>query len=491
METWRDLVTGVLVITAVFVATASFIYLTRDEFDTFQASFDNHKLAIEDAANILRLNIRDGFTSMEDTIVAYAQNSNAEWPFVTVPFFELHGAHARDIAHVDFFSFSPRVEESKRSEWESYSVNNQWWLQDSQNTTVTASEREEIISSLEKSIPDRIYGLKEGEGDDVVFTTDIGTGPYFPLWEMSPPPADPGTVNFHVFSEWELDSLYEAMAVMNEPVWSETRIGTLENASLPQSVLLYPVHETFDDASDIVGFLQIYINWQTLLRWLLPAGEGGFYIVLNNTCGDIHTFEHQDDKNIYLGEGDLHDELYDRLGFDTPLFHHEHPHDRPCDYSIFVYPTSVMRHEYKTMIPAVFTTVIAVAFFLMAFFFFAYDRYVTMRNNKVLLQAAKSNAIVSSLFPVAVRERLFNNENSSNTKGKRSSRGPLKLKNFLLGEGGDQNEMQSRPIADLFPNCTGMYRGSRCGLTLLALQYLVNTRTHILFLSSFLVSVLC
>ena len=36
VETWRDLVTGVLVITACFVSTASFIYLSRDETVTFQ-----------------------------------------------------------------------------------------------------------------------------------------------------------------------------------------------------------------------------------------------------------------------------------------------------------------------------------------------------------------------------------------------------------------------------------------------------------------------
>ena len=36
VDTWRDLVTGVLVITACFVTTASFIYLSREETKTFK-----------------------------------------------------------------------------------------------------------------------------------------------------------------------------------------------------------------------------------------------------------------------------------------------------------------------------------------------------------------------------------------------------------------------------------------------------------------------
>ena len=36
VETWRDLVTGVMVITGCFVTTACFIYLSRDETDTFK-----------------------------------------------------------------------------------------------------------------------------------------------------------------------------------------------------------------------------------------------------------------------------------------------------------------------------------------------------------------------------------------------------------------------------------------------------------------------
>ena len=36
VDTWRDLVTGVLVITACCVATASFIYLSKNESNTFK-----------------------------------------------------------------------------------------------------------------------------------------------------------------------------------------------------------------------------------------------------------------------------------------------------------------------------------------------------------------------------------------------------------------------------------------------------------------------
>ena len=89
--------------------------------------------------------------------------------------------------------------------------------------------------------------------------------------------------------------------------------------------------------------------------------------------------------------------------------------------------------------------------------------YSLIRRNqtKVINEAAKSNAIVASLFPAAVRERLFNQANALSKKddGSTSFMAPSRrLKSYLSGDDNstlaDDNET---PIADLFPYCTVMF----------------------------------
>jgi class 3 adenylate cyclase len=87
--------------------------------------------------------------------------------------------------------------------------------------------------------------------------------------------------------------------------------------------------------------------------------------------------------------------------------------------------------------------------------FFVYDRLVERRQRVVLRKANQSNAIVSSLFPKNVRERLMADEGNK----KRSFITPNhRLKNFLGGEDEAQQEgNRHAAIADLFPHCTVLF----------------------------------
>jgi len=111
----------------------------------------------------------------------------------------------------------------------------------------------------------------------------------------------------------------------------------------------------------------------------------------------------------------------------------------------------------------------AFAFLMTAFF--VYDIFVQQRNIKVMAVAAKTNEIVASLFPEAVRGRLFEDtvKARSSKKNKMSSgandNGDTMIKKFLTGDGELDNEVdeaedfmyKSRPIADLYPETTIMF----------------------------------
>jgi hypothetical protein len=116
--------------------------------------------------------------------------------------------------------------------------------------------------------------------------------------------------------------------------------------------------------------------------------------------------------------------------------------------------------------------------------FFCYDRFVRIRQMKVIDTAERSNAIVASLFPADVRKRLMNGSGKSKTTKNKNTflntpEGPkFKLKSYLTNDTGvagpgskpGNEAVEDTPIADLFPNTTVMF-ADICGFT--ACAYIV------------------
>jgi len=91
--------------------------------------------------------------------------------------------------------------------------------------------------------------------------------------------------------------------------------------------------------------------------------------------------------------------------------------------------------------------------------FVFYDCLVERRQKKVYSSAVKNNAIVSSLFPKNVRDRLYKNSaaaTANNTINQnRSDRTKSRLKTFMREDNNVKNA--DAPIADLFLNCTVLF----------------------------------
>ena len=83
--------------------------------------------------------------------------------------------------------------------------------------------------------------------------------------------------------------------------------------------------------------------------------------------------------------------------------------------------------------------------------------FVQRRNEKLVENAARSNALVSSLFPRTIRERFVEQNNIGDTATTRVSN----LKAFLNGKDmpNGQDFRESNPIADLFVDTTVMFAG--------------------------------
>lgn len=106
-----------------------------------------------------------------------------------------------------------------------------------------------------------------------------------------------------------------------------------------------------------------------------------------------------------------------------------------------------------------------VVFLFTAAVFLVYDSYVNDRQKKVLESAAKSAAIVHSLFPKNVTDRMMKEIDDQRSKDKEMKSGSFRfvpksqIKDFLDDgvEKATAAVYDTKPIADLFPSTTVLF----------------------------------
>ena len=191
-------------------------------------------------------------------------------------------------------------------------------------------------------------------------------------------------------------------------------------------------------------------------------------------CTTAYTYKLDGNKARLVGDHDLHDERYEDTEMTLPLYNYLEPDEARalgghCIYSYHIYSSSDFEDRHRSGTAIALTLAVGCTFILLIGAFFFYDAYVKRRNSKVLDIAAKTSAIVSSLFPSNVRDRLLQgNGNDMNKKeadgGTAGNR--LLLKNFLRSEhelespGCDADDLDpygSKPIADIFTETTVLF----------------------------------
>jgi hypothetical protein len=237
----------------------------------------------------------------------------------------------------------------------------------------------------------------------------------------------------------------------------------------PLSPFIYPVYNTsaeavkddhIEDAKE-VALIVSYFYWRDFLKDILPHGQRGLVVVLANECNQSFTYQVNGEEPTYLGPGDLHDPAYDLTEIKYSLKELSSANSGKkgsysglkingfCPYTITTYASEEMESSYKNNDPIYFTIAVVLVFVFTAFVFFSYDKLVETRQRKVLKTAQKSDAIVSSLFPSHIRDKLME-EGSQEGKSPSYQTTKLTMKTFVSG--GQPCEVEkSRPIADLFP----------------------------------------
>ena len=190
--------------------------------------------------------------------------------------------------------------------------------------------------------------------------------------------------------------------------------------------------------------------------------------MIGNSCGQNYTFRinDKDDLLTIVGEGDLHETDLDSLlaystyeQFDEVVrFASGKPPEAEavdfCRYRFIVFPTQALKDQYVTKDPIIYTVVVVMIFCGTSLVFLIYDWVVRRRQKKVLDRATRTGAIVSSLFPKNVRQRLYETEKRGGENRSLSRLGTPKshIQSYLSDTTVDL--LGSEPLADLFPHTT-------------------------------------
>ncbi|KAG7365344.1 adenylate/guanylate cyclase [Nitzschia inconspicua] len=510
----RNLVLFTMIL--VTIGLSFFVYLLVD-LTTSAKMKSGYKRSIERLTTSfeqIQSEVIPALASLGITFTAHAIDNNLDWPFVSLSFFQKRAHILKTQSGMLQVSVAPFVSQEYESDWEAYVVSEEpqvAWMEESLVYQENVGTR---VFTSDYGINwrnDSQHKVKTWTGDTVhdrpIPSMMMANHSYqysIPFWQMSP---------FISYDEVNIDILqddrgkyalecFEKGAVViggmhyapaggltsnNRKTATFARLLSIQARQEvnykgdPMSYLFIPIFDSFTPERNTTAVLIGLFNWGTFLSGVLPVKSGDFDVVLHNTCYESFTY-HLDKNGLATprGKGDRHDRKFDKYGHLAEALKSRPTKDgtrlglpfvdSTCQYSISIYPTQIFMDEYVSLAGVLVTFIVLVLSFTIQLFM-VYDRLVETRQALILQKALQSTAVVSSLFPKNVRDRIMKfagngsmDHLASNTAGVSVLQ---KLRNTEDGHGhkssmaycGKTTETccSKDAIADLFPNCTVLF----------------------------------
>jgi class 3 adenylate cyclase/ferritin-like metal-binding protein YciE len=404
---------------------------------------------------------------LSTTITSYTLSAGMEWPLVSIPHFEIRMREARELSDAELIAFAPIVSKDDKGIWEAFAVKSQGWIQEGLDYQGLTDVSPGLIS-------EQIHPfLNEGDITQEEEEEEEEEAAFVPLWQIGSAPTNASIVMMDLHTHPSFERMIHDVLEVKHTLLSEVLdLDFLLDSSMPdhgqqaRSYVLTPVFETFDDDAAVVGFLIAVLLWRDYFTHELPYGTNGFVVDAKDTCGSEFTYTINGPEAHYDGRGGLQDPKFEYIR-QSSAFAESIRYDgvmnssKHCEYTLNVYPSVEYRKSFESYEPVLFAMVVVAVFSFTIIVFAVYDAMVQRRQHKVLATAQQTTAIVKSLFPKEVANRLLE-EAEQNWSGKRGSTTGAKsqLKQFL--DSGDDSDMvggatKSKPIADFFPEVTIMF----------------------------------
>ncbi|KAL7563389.1 hypothetical protein ACA910_016490 [Epithemia clementina (nom. ined.)] len=509
IRVWRYIVGFTILGAGALVSLGTYFYLDRQLKDETEDKFYVFANTIEDVSRMHFQSMVDSIHDLSLTITAQAERNNWTFPFVTVDNWEVHAQKARQRGFLEVIQYLPWIEgQSELDAFSVYVAENFGW-QESAIETFKWFHPE--LKSLDFPVNKNPFVIQtgslqvDGNVQEKQYTIAKGDGPFVPLYQRSPPlQLETTMIDIYSYDNGVFPSVAAEkvllMGSMDVALGKGTDVvvssdmhkamhsrmhaphssaeSTTDPSIQAHTIVYEPVFtELGDDTSKVGGFLTALFGFDFLLVELLPESIRGFYLVVENSCGDSYTYMLDGNHTYFVGKGDLSDTGYHYLKREIVFDHFYSDPERVkalpnyCVYKYTITSSSLYEDDNESSLPIMYTFVVATIFVLMALAFFIYDMYVEKRNDKMVDTAAKSNALVSSIFPSTVRDRLLAESTDKERPTQNMSLQLTKthLKSFLSGDSGYRDDeddviLKSRPIADLFTETTIMF-GDISGFT--------------------------
>jgi hypothetical protein len=441
-----------LLVSAAVVSATVYIFISSQEEKKFETAFIEYSSKLAEAFQSIAGRRLGAIAALSTSVTSFALASNATWPFVIVPNFEAQVRHINELAGVNRTAFAVVVEAKNRAMWEQKYVPQNYliWLEESRkinelfnpksNATVPGQvgppEGEvaeqgpsevsyEGMPDFSKGYSSQIFDYIFNSEGQPRFVISKGIGPFLTWWQTAPidgSDVDEGLVNADMNTDPTFNrDLIDRLSQRKAALGGMTLIG-YGGVNDPTSGFYYPVLQDLREDSPLGGSLASLIYWLPFFSNILPQGAVGLIGVLENTCEQGFTFQLDGAAVKFKGEGDLHDPKYNyfhkEVSF-TQLIKDSIANKRylglpldelGCQYTLHIYASPEMKHEYTSNKPIIFTMVVLLIFLVTSLLFLLYDRLVERRQRLVQREAEKSGAIISSLFPAAYRDRLMANQ---------------------------------------------------------------------------------
>ena len=379
-----------------------------------------------------------------------------EFPFLQLSQFEVRTTETRKLSQAELVIWAPIVRNEEREEWERWAIGNQTWIDD-------GLKYQGLDSVQPGKIPEKIFPFTETEGfDDRDF--------FVPLWQMGKAPRNASVVLMDLYTHPSFRKIFDEVLEVQHVLLSD-RVDvdfllefTTDNFDEQvQSFSVEPVYDNFDPKTrQIAGFLIQVLPWKTYFRDILSESVKGIYVNIADPCGQSFTYYINGPEPEFVGLGDQRDPKFDHMVRKTEFA----PFARAtCKYTMTIHASAELQASYKSNDPLLFTTMIVLVFVFTIGVFAFYDVMVARRNAKLIATAERTTAIVSSLFPKEVQQRIMEDaEQRAEEEAQERRRGvgyapKSQLKEFLADDGVERpttKKRRGKPIADLFPQVTVM-----------------------------------
>lgn len=529
----------ILFAAAAAVSAFAYWYTHTTEVTAFDAAYDRQSQQILDTVQLNAQHKLEAMGAIAMQIQAHAINSNSTWPFVTMPFFEDIVMSMKSLTDAYGVYWFPIVKPQLKEAWENYSVEHRFWIDESyaaqrdvygvDGLFNNASEPGSLNQTWESWFnilwgpgykdprnPDFSLGIaaqifKTRNIDNASDTNpEIDNDPrhnpdgadmyFFPQWQAAP-------LGWYYQSSINLDyahytDFFEQTKIITSLTVAAFGQAWTDNASPGYlSTVLYPIMNAFHKTSGgqepkVVGLLAIDIYWQAFLKNILAPNSDQLYVVIENICNQSFTYILTGTEAEFVGEGDQSEVKFQHMAvaeiFGKNLMSRNANstyvgrllYDDYCPYTFTVSASQQMEDHYVTKRPVIYAVSACLIFLFTSLVFVTYDCLVERRQRLVLNTAARSDAIVASLFPKEIKQQLYHEASKlfpSDTKqdeevvpesyyderrfigmdgGKNGVGGKRSETGSMTASGHDSDHMRISPMASLYPATTIMFAGT-------------------------------